>query len=76
MIAHCTMRAPHDGVVVYANRVNGWGTVETQIREGMRVYQSQPIFRLLDPRAHAHAGTDQRVSGRVGANGATGSDSP
>ncbi len=50
MIAHCTMRAPHDGIVVYANRVNGWGTVETRIHEGLRVYQSQPIFRLLDPR--------------------------
>ena len=50
MIANCTMRAPRDGIIVYANRVNGWGTVETQIREGLRVYQSQPIFRLLDPR--------------------------
>ena len=56
MIAHCTMRAPHDGIVVYANRVNGWGTVEMQIREGMRVYQSQPIFRLLDAsRMHIQA---------------------
>ena len=27
--------------------------IESQIREGMRVYQSQPIFRLLDPR-HMH----------------------
>jgi HlyD family secretion protein len=48
-IASCTMRAPRDGVVVYANRVNGWGGVERQIREGLAVYKSQPIFRLLDP---------------------------
>ena len=50
MIANCTMRAPRDGIVVYANRVNSWGTVVMQIREGLVVYQSQPIFRLLDPR--------------------------
>ena len=62
MIAHCTMRAPHEGIVVYANRVNGWGTVETQIREGLRVYQSQPIFRLLDSRActFRHGSTSRR----------------
>jgi HlyD family secretion protein len=50
MIANCTMRAPRDGIVVHANRVNGWGTVEMQIRDGLAVHQSQPIFRLLDPR--------------------------
>jgi len=48
MVANCTMRAPRDGIVVYANRTNGWGMVETQIREGLQVHQSQPIFRLLD----------------------------
>ncbi len=50
MIANCTMRAPRDGIIVHANRVNSWGTVVMQIREGLVVYQSQPIFRLLDPR--------------------------
>jgi multidrug resistance efflux pump len=50
MIAHCTIRAPRDGTVAYAHRVNRWGTVELQIREGLPVYQSQPIFRLLDAR--------------------------
>jgi multidrug resistance efflux pump len=50
MIANCTIRAPRDGTVAYAHRVNRWGTVEMQIREGVPVYQSQPIFRLLDPR--------------------------
>ena len=47
IIANCTMRAP-DGIVVHANQANGWGRLENQIREGMIVYQSQPIFRLLD----------------------------
>jgi HlyD family secretion protein len=66
MIAHCTIRAPHAGVVVYANRVNGWGTVETQIREGMRVYQSQPIFRLLDAsRMHIQAKINESQVARV-----------
>jgi HlyD family secretion protein len=50
MITNCTMRAPRDGTVVYANRVSAWGSVELQIREGLPVYASQPIFRLLDPR--------------------------
>jgi len=50
MIANCTMRAPRDGIVVHANRSNGWGRVEMQIRPGLPVYPSQPIFRLLDPR--------------------------
>ncbi len=49
IIAHCSMKAPRDGIVVYANRSNGWGRLETQIHEGLTVYQSQPIFRLLDP---------------------------
>jgi hypothetical protein len=48
MIAHCTMRAPRDGMVIHANRANGWGRIETQIREGLTVYQSQPIFQIFD----------------------------
>jgi HlyD family secretion protein len=50
MIANCSMPARRDGIIVHANRVNSWGTVEMHIREGLRVYQSQPIFRLLNPR--------------------------
>jgi len=50
-IANCTMRAPRDGIVVYANRTNAWGMVETQIREGIPIRQSQPVFRLLDPKS-------------------------
>jgi HlyD family secretion protein len=50
MIANCTMRAPRDGIVVYAGGANGSSTVETQIREGLIVRHSQPIFQLLDPR--------------------------
>ena len=49
MIANCKMRAPCDGTIVYADRGSGSGTIDTQIREGLIVHPSQPIFRLLDP---------------------------
>jgi multidrug resistance efflux pump len=49
MIANCKMRAPRDGTIVYADSGNGSGTIDTQIREGLIVHPSQPIFRLLDP---------------------------
>jgi multidrug resistance efflux pump len=49
MVDHCIMRAPRDGVVVYAKQSNGWGRVEDQIREGVTVREGQPIFNLPDP---------------------------
>ena len=49
MIANCKMRAPRDGTIVYANQPSGSGAIDTQIREGLVVHSSQPIFRLLDP---------------------------
>jgi HlyD family secretion protein len=49
MISNCTMLAPRGGVVVHAHRVNAWGGMEAQIREGLTIHQSQPIYRLLDP---------------------------
>jgi multidrug resistance efflux pump len=49
MIANCTLRAPRAGMVLHANRSNAWGQVMTQIQEGLTVYPSQPIFRILDP---------------------------
>jgi len=58
MIANCSMRAPRDGIVAYANRTNAWGMVVTQIREGLLVHQSQPIFRLLDS-------SDMHVKARI-----------
>jgi HlyD family secretion protein len=49
MIANCTLRAPRDGIIVYANPSSGSGAIDTQIREGLIVHPMQPIFRLLDP---------------------------
>ncbi|MHC5544173.1 HlyD family secretion protein, partial [Singulisphaera rosea] len=50
MIAHCTMRAPRDGIVVHANQANLWGKVDAPIQEGITVYPLQPIFRLPNPK--------------------------
>ncbi len=49
MVANCTLRAPRDGIVVYANQANAWGRVESQIDEGVTVREGQPIFHLPDP---------------------------
>lgn len=48
MIKFCTLRAPLDGVVVYANQANAWGRVDDQIREGVAVREGQPIFTIPD----------------------------
>lgn len=48
MIENCTLRAPIDGVVVYANTSNAWGRAEDQIREGIAVREGQPIFNIPD----------------------------
>jgi multidrug resistance efflux pump len=58
MVENCTMRAPRDGIVVYANQSNSWGRVEAQIQEGVTVRQTQPIFSVPDPR-------NMRVKARV-----------
>lgn len=49
MIDNCVMKAPRDGIVVYANQTSGWGRTEAQIREGVTVRERQPIFNLPDP---------------------------
>jgi multidrug resistance efflux pump len=49
-IDNCTLRAPDDGIVVYAQLTNGWGRVESQIEEGVTVREGQPIFQLPDPK--------------------------
>lgn len=44
-IANCTIRAPHDGVVIHANRGYWWSR---PLEPGMRVYQEQKLFKLPD----------------------------
>jgi multidrug resistance efflux pump len=50
MVEHCTLRAPRDGIVVYATQTNPWGMVDAQIQEGVTVRETQPIFSVPDPR--------------------------
>lgn len=59
MIERCTIRAPREGIVVYAKESNGWsGEVENQIQEGLAVREGQAIFTLPDP-------THMRVRAKV-----------
>ena len=50
MVAFCTLKAPGDGIVVYAKESNGWGRTTAQIEEGVTVRQGQAIFHLPDPK--------------------------
>jgi HlyD family secretion protein len=48
-IDHCTIKAPGDGVVVYAVSTDRMGMVTDVIDEGVTVRENQPIFNLPDP---------------------------
>ncbi len=49
-IKNCTVVAPGDGIVVYANMANRWGQVDAPIDQGVTLRQDQPIFTLPDPK--------------------------
>ncbi len=49
-IEHCIVRAPGEGIVIYVNQVDRWGTVTSPIAEGVTLRQDQPIFSLPDPK--------------------------
>ena len=48
-IDNCTLRAPGDGILVYANQANRWGQVDQPIEQGVTVREGQSIFQLPDP---------------------------
>ncbi len=48
-IAHCTVTAPSDGIVVYANQADWRGMASVVIDEGVTLREKQPIFNLPDP---------------------------
>ena len=50
MVANCTIRAPRDGLVVYATKSTPWGQVQDLIDEGVAVREGQPIIYLPDPK--------------------------
>ena len=47
-IANCILKAPADGLVVYANDPNRFGGQQIQIEEGAAVRERQKIFSLPD----------------------------
>ena len=51
MVANCTLRAPHEGTVVYSMpQSNGWRPASPAIMEGATVREGQSIFELPDPK--------------------------
>ena len=49
MVANCTLRAPHEGIVVYSMPPsNGWRPATPSIMEGATVREGQCIFELPD----------------------------
>ena len=46
MVDFCTIRSPHDGLVIYA--VNPWRRNAPRLEPGVEVYQQQPLFYLPD----------------------------
>ncbi len=48
-IENCTVRAPRDGIIVYANAANPFGRVTAAIDQGVTLRQDQPIFKIPDP---------------------------
>ena len=45
----CHITAPKDGMVVYANEIDGRGNATVIIEEGVMIRDGQPIIRLPDP---------------------------
>lgn len=52
-IEHCKMRAPRDGIVVYAQPAQRRGNTGDQIGQGATVREGQAIYSLPDP-SHMH----------------------
>ena len=69
-VEHCTLRAPHEGIVVYSlPPSNGWRPATAVIMEGATVRQGQPIFELPDAkkmRVRARVNESKVGSIRVG----------
>ena len=49
-IAACTLRAPRDGQVIYANSWYDLSRGRRSIEEGKSIYYQQPVFRIPDER--------------------------
>jgi HlyD family secretion protein len=63
LIQACSVRAPHDGLVVYADAMFG---PEWRLREGIQVYQGQPMFYLPEmTKLVAAVSVNESVAARV-----------
>ncbi len=69
-IANCTIRAPQDGVVVYANRSRWWSL---PLEAGTKVYEGQSMFLIpdvtkldVDVSVHESMGPRVRVGMKAG----------
>jgi multidrug resistance efflux pump len=49
MVDNCKLRAPRDGIVVYANQASAWGQAQNLIQEGSTVREGQAIFSVPNP---------------------------
>ena len=67
-VENCTIRAPHDGFVIYANNSNR----EIYIEPGMPVRQRQQLFYLPDLNRDGSGGDAARVDRRSGHSGHAG----
>ena len=47
-LAKCTVRAPKDGLVIYANERFYYGDNDGEVKAGMKVYEESTILRLPD----------------------------
>ena len=62
-IANCDIKAPSDGLVVYANDPNRtFGSKQLQIEEGATVRERQKIFSLPDIKSHASQHQGARIA--------------
>lgn len=63
-IAKCTVRSPHDGMVIHVGALY-WGD-EFQMRVGASVYQGQPLFYIPEMnRPVAEVSLNQSIASRV-----------
>lgn len=49
-IGYCIVRAPGDGIVIYANQTDWRGMPSVMIDQGVTLREKQPIFNLPDPK--------------------------
>ena len=70
-IEHCIVRAPGDGIVVYVNQTDRWGTSDRAHRRRRHAPAGSADLQLARPEAHARQGEGQRIEGDHDPHGST-----